>query len=428
MKRTCFLILMVLWVQVGLTQQKQLVIGLELRPRLLLDDGYKNPKANDDPVLAYITQRTRLNASYQQQQFEAYFSLQDVRVWGGDNQYSSSGIFGNTGSLSLHQGWFILKPIKTLSIKTGRQLFQYDDQRIISSRNWNDYQITYDAVLIQFDNAKDKIDIGLTWNSETINTFLYPQVKFKIFDFIRYERIFRDFNISAIALITGNTVSDTVSSIYLKGTYGLNLLLDITNLHARITGYFQNNLNQNGTRLHAFCFSLLAQYDVFQKRASFSIGVDYLSGQDETKTSNKYNRTNHRFDILYGRRHGWYGYIDFFPPIPEQGLQDYYLKADYRPWKKLTLQLDGHFFWLASNKYNVDGSGDILKKNLGQELDFTLIWKIMDVVSLQGGYSFYLMTETLRQVKGVNNTSTRFPQFAYIMITAKPELFCLGKK
>ncbi|NQV01883.1 MAG: hypothetical protein HQ542_04510 [Bacteroidia bacterium] len=155
--------------------------------------------------------------------------------------------------------------------------------------------------------------------------------------------------------------------------------------------------------------------------------MDYLSGQDETKTGNKYKSTNHRFDILYGRRHGWYGYMDFFSPIPEQGLQDYYIKAEYRPWKKLTLKLDGHFFWLASNKYNVDSSGDILKKNLGQELDFTAIWQIMNVVSLQGGYSFYLMTETLKQVKGVNRVLTRFPQFAYIMVTVRPEIFCLGK-
>ena len=115
--------------------------------------------------------------------------------------------------------------------------------------------------------------------------------------------------------------------------------------------------------------------------------------------------------------------MDYFSTTPEQGLQDYMIKTVYKFTKNLTLQADYHYFMLAEDKYDLETQAIQLNKNLGCEFDFTLKWKILEEALFQAGYSFYLMTNSLKQLKGVHNEKLRFPQFAYIMITVKPILF-----
>ena len=164
MKRILLLLTLVL---PAITAFPQLYVGAELRPRLLVENGYGLPKPREDPALAYITQRTRLNLDFRQGLFETYISVQDVRFWGGDNNYQAGGSYGQSGSLSLHQGWFLVKPLPWLSLKAGRQLFNYDDQRILSSRPWNDYQVTYDALFVKAEYEGHRMDLGLSWNAFT---------------------------------------------------------------------------------------------------------------------------------------------------------------------------------------------------------------------------------------------------------------------
>ena len=423
MKKLTFLIAFVVAFYVTLAQDSLFNFGAELRPRMLIDNGYKTPKSSENNPLSYISQRTRLSTGFKKDKLETYISIQDIRIWGDDNNYKGNGVYGNTESLSLHQAWFLLKPSRNISAKIGRQLFKYDDQRILSSRNWNDYQGSYDAVLFQLNDSINKIDIGLTWNSETSKNLFYPDEKFKVFDFIRYERQIHNFNLSVIGLITGNTINDTTERIYLRGTYGMNLNYKNNGLRIKSSAYYQNNLNNNGINVNAYCFSIFAKQSVFQKKAFIGIGLDYLSGNDETNTSNNYQNTNHRFDLLYGKRHGWYGYMDYYSTTPEQGLQDYMIKSEYFPTKNLTLNIDYHYFILAENKFDFEDQSIILDKNLGHELDFTMKWKIIKEVSFQAGYSFYFTTNTLQQIKEIQNKELRFPQFAYFMITVKPLLF-----
>lgn len=418
-------LLFVLIISCGLikAQNKSFNLGIEIRPRFLLDEGYRTPKSINEKTYSYVTQRTRLSAGYKKNKLQAYVSIQDIRFWGGDNKFKQSGVFGNTESLSLHQAWFALNPIKTISLKIGRQLFKYDDQRIISSRNWNDYQLTYDAVLIKFVKNKNALDIGITYNTESTNNNIFPNSKFKIFDFIRYQRQLNNLKLSAIALLTGNTINDSCDQIYLRVTYGLNANYILHDLKIRSSFYFQNNLNNNGEDVRAFCFSIFAKKNVLQQKLNVGVGLDYLSGNDETKTNEDYKICNHRFDILYGRRHGWYGFMDYFSTTPEQGLLNFMLKLEYLFNNKISLQADFHHFSLAENKYDLQDGNSKINKYLGQEFDFTLKWKIIEEASLQAGYSFFLMTNSLKQVMEVNNEELKFPQFAYLMITVKPMLF-----
>lgn len=96
----------------------QTFINLEFRPKAILDEGYKKPKLSNEKTLGYIIQRSRINAGYNKDKLEVFLSLQDIRYWGDDNLYKSSGTSGNSESICLHQAWFTLKPTENISVKT----------------------------------------------------------------------------------------------------------------------------------------------------------------------------------------------------------------------------------------------------------------------------------------------------------------------
>ena len=417
MKRILLLLTLVL---PAITAFPQLYVGAELRPRLLVENGYGLPKPREDPALAYITQRTRLNLDFRQGLFETYISVQDVRFWGGDNNYQAGGSYGQSGSLSLHQGWFLVKPLPWLSLKAGRQVFNYDDQRILSSRPWNDYQVTYDALFVKAEYEGHRMDLGLSWNAESSGDFYLPQQKFKTLDFFRYEWSTERVTWSAIALITGNTLSDTTDQVWFRGTWGTNFSFETPGIRIRTSLYYQHHLNDYGGKVSAWIGSFRAGVPLIPEKLICSAGLDYVSGQHETGTSEAYNGTSHSFDQLYGLRHGFYGYIDYFSNMPAQGLQDYMILAEYTPASRWTLQADLHFFWLAARMEDPGQPGAALPKRLGDELDLTLKCKINDQAAVQAGYSFFLTQPTLVVIKGLEGEALKFPQFAYLMITIKP--------
>lgn len=399
----------------------QTKINAEYRPRIIIDNGYKEPKPINTSAITYITQRTRLNIGYNNRNLQTYFSIQDIRYWGGEDNYKESGVLSDTKSLDLHQAWFIIKPTKSFSIKVGRQLFNYDDQRIIASRGWNDYQVKYDALLLQFNGAVNTLDMALSWNSENSKNLLYPSQKFRLFDFVHYKHTFNNINFSAIGLLTGNSLNDTTKTLFLRGTYGVNIKYTIGNSTLRTSFYYQNNVN-NKMKLCAYCYSIFANQRILKNKISVGIGLDYLSGHDETKNNNNYQNTNHTFNILYGRRHGFYGYMDYYSTLPDEGLQDYFLKAEFDIIKQLSMKVDFHYFMLAAYRYDPVISTEKLNQNLGQEIDLTMSWELMKEATIQAGYSVYLTTSAFEKIKAAYKTYYKFPQFAYLMISVKPEI------
>lgn len=408
---------MFLFALTATAQNDTLELSAELRPRVIVNDGYAAPRAKGDDTPVYITQRTRLNAFFRNDKFETFVSLQDVRLWGADDNYNNSGVYGDTKSLSLHQAWVKLKIAQPLSLKVGRQSFGYDDQRIIATRNWNDYQVTYDALLAEYKADKHRLHLVLSYNADSKTDLFFPHEKFKVFNFIHYQYQLGRCTLSGIAVATGNTLTDTTQQVFYRGTYGTNAVYKTNLTNARLSAYYQHNLNDVGEATSAFCLSAFAERKLF-KKLSLGLGYDYLSGNNEGSTST----VNNRFDILYGNRHGWYGYMDFFSTTPQQGLQDCMAKLTYKPQKDLSIELHYHYFILAANKFDGENASRKLGNQLGQELDFTMKWRFHEMATLECGYSLYKTTRTLELLKKVDDKDLRMPQFCFIMLTIKPSV------
>ena len=134
----------------------QFEINAELRPRAEMRHGYKILPVEDADASTFVSQRTRLNLFYNHEKFKMGFSLQDVRVWGDEQLFTSTGVYGDNVSLDLNEGWIEIFAGKSNSFKIGRQYWVYEDERLFSKRNWNQSSVKYDGLLYKFEPEKDK--------------------------------------------------------------------------------------------------------------------------------------------------------------------------------------------------------------------------------------------------------------------------------
>ncbi len=401
----------------------QFTLSAELRPRFEVRNGYGN-LANDttDPIFI-ISQRTRLKAVYTHKVFGVGICIQDVRAWGDDDKYTSTGTGGNSGSINLSEGWLELYITPSLTAKAGRQFLVYDDERIFSTRNWGQGAITYDALVLKYKNEKKwDIDLGGSWNGTSDRDYFntdYPSGKIKMILYGHFHKqVGSSLNVSAIAAAFGFTKDKNYRILYTRGTYGINLDYKKDDLKLRTTGYYQNGVNKTGKKVQAYFASAVGAY-TFSK-FTLGAGIDYISGQDATETSDSYTEKDHLFDLFYGNRHTYYGFMDIFSNVPKStdngGLMDIFVNTRYKLAEKHNIQLDYHYFSLAQH---VKADPD---KPLGSEVDLLYRYTVNEFLSCDLGYSFMKPTETMAIVNDIGGHAKEFSHWVYLMITLKPTL------
>lgn len=391
-------------------------LSFEYRPRLILDRGYKTPKPSDASFVAYTTQRSRIGLDYKKEKIEVHFSIQDIRYWGGEGIYNTQGVYGDGNSLELYQAWVRLLMNNVWALKVGRQSFNYDDQRLLSARNWNDHQVSYDALLLQYKNKASRTDIGVSWNSDNSRNNLLPSQKLKTLNFIRYETLISGNKISLQTLVTGKTRNDTSDAIALKNTLSAYFERKTENIDYQLSGHYQTHLNKISQSINAYCLSARLKYRLPGNKTILEAGIDHLSGQSESESG----KTDRRFDILYGGRHRFYGYMDFYSKLPQQGLNDFMLRTSHPISTNLTLQLDLHHFRLASSLPK-SAEGNSYKSDLGYEADLVIKWKPLPECLLETGYCFYFDSPAFEAVTATESQNSSAPVFIYVMLSLKLE-------
>ena len=405
----------------------------QVRPRGEVRDGYKLlPDSTKEPA-QFISQRTRLIFDYNNNKYKykIRFSLQDIRVWGDETLYSSTSVKGDNACVDVHEAWVELSLNEKSSIKAGRQELKYDDQRLIARRNWGQTGLTYDAFLYKYNNNNLQFDFGLSLNNNKENKFgnLYTPDKMKTLDFIYLKKKFNDnLNISLISIASGFEKDDASETIYVRGSYGTNVVYQKDNFKIRGSAHYQNGKNKIGQDVSAYFLGLSNDYKI--NKLIVTTGIDYLSGQDASSTDSSYIKTDHRFDILYGSRACHYGNMGYFSQINKAtdngGLINIFAKLEYQLLEKNTVNLNCHLLMLANNVADDTYTGTgfkALNKNLGSEFDFIFTRKFSKDVKLQLGYSFLMPFESLKIIQNVNDKGCRFPQWGWIMLTVTPDIF-----
>lgn len=429
-KKNIFLSLFALFISSALFAQFE--ISAELRTRPELNHGLMSLPVESSEAAFFVTQRSRLNLSYKNEHFTTYFSLQDVRFWGENDLATKTGIQANTKGFGISEAWFDWKFTGNWGLKTGRQVWNYDDGRILSHRNWNQYGLAYDAFLLHLDKEDFHFHVGSSINNTWVlfnknnfvpegNSYEEPLgYRIKYFNFLWLK-----FHVSkSLTLSLGNYYAsylkpETKSTLYTLGTSGIYAQYTGQSLSAEFNAYYQYGKNAPGQSVSAYMLTLSGTYQL--KKFNFGLGLDYLSGN---KDSEKYEA----FDLLYGARHKYNGWMNYYL-IPantkHSGLVDIYPSIKYKISEKHSLFASYHIMSLANDEYELPMGGDYsyLNKNLGGELNLNYTFKFNKTFNIQAFFSYYFATETSEFMKGISKGTSTSPYWASVMLTFKPQLF-----
>ncbi|MCP9236572.1 alginate export family protein [Lewinella sp. JB7] len=373
----------------------QFKLSAEVRPRTEFRNGFKTPRsAGSDPAF-FTEQRSRVYVDYAEEKYTFRLALQDVRLWGEVPQ-----IFKNeNGNTFLSEAWGQYAVNPRFSVRAGRQIISYDNERILGGLEWAQQGRRHDALLLQFENKKkiDRLHVGLAYNSDDdVPEPAYLQApaanyysvsgNYKSLQYAWYNHAFTEDKGSVSLLALNATLQNADSTVSHKQTLGTYVsyragkLTFIGDLYAQ-TG------RQNGRPVGALLAGLSATYPT--KVTPITLGAEFISGQDATTESNRITA----FQPDYGTNHAFNGLMDYFyvgPANGTVGVTDLYLKTK---WKLggAALLAHGHQFFTGSAQ--VDADGERLPSAMGTEVDLVYVRPLAAGVTLHVGYSHLLGTE-----------------------------------
>lgn len=436
----------------------QLTISGEFRPRAENRHGYKTLPDAGTTSGFFIDQRTRLNLDYKTKGFNTYLSLQDVRVWGDQNQLVSN----EANSISVHEAWLEAYTCEKISLKLGRQELVYDDHRIFGNVGWAQQARSHDAAVLKYKTEKFNVHIGAAYNQQTqANSWIsYSLANYKsLFYFWLNKKIGESFDFSFLALNNGLQPFALSQNVYeLNG--GSPVVVDTkdvhTNVYSQTAGtrinfkkekisasanfYYQMgfsgstwgyNDNWEGEwtdkELNAMLLGIELGYKL-NDNLSLNAGFEFQSGNSQTDTTEEYNKVQHAFTPFYGTNHKFNGHMDYFyvgNHAGSVGLMDIYGGLTYK-FKNNTFSGTFHSFSAAADVLNVQKyteTGEISAMNplLGNEIDLSWGRPISEGVAMKFGFSTYFGTPTMETLRGGNKDE--FASWAYLMVVVTPIFF-----
>ncbi|WP_298646863.1 alginate export family protein [uncultured Proteiniphilum sp.] len=396
-------------------------MDINLRPRFEYRHGYSYPRLETDKASAFISNRARIGANFDNGFFSARIAAQDVSIWGQKRQNDNDG-----SRFTMHEAWAQMIH-NGFFAKIGRQSLSYDDGRILSESSWTPTGIWHDALKVGYENAMNTLHLAFAYNQsgEKTNegTFYEPVGQpYQNMQTLWYQyRNPNGFTASALFVNLGFEVGDPANpaqglpadprKAYMQ-TMGSNIGYKNNIWNIMGTFYYQTGTNSNDEKVSAYMLALRGRYALNSQFALYG-GTEFHPGQDPDA------KKVTRMDLLYRSNHSFMGSMDYFKGYDYYGVWDKYIGLQWNPWKKLKLDLRYHHF-SSEQPIDVDGTE---KKVLGSEIDFTFTYPIRKYIMLEGGYSFMLATDAMPIAKGRPGNPDAWQDWAYVSLTINPTIF-----
>ncbi len=413
------------------THAQTVVIDGEIRPRVEDRDGYSKPlPETNDPGVSAI-QRTRLGMTFTSGLLNTQITLQDSRTFGQTPNASSDATMG------IFEAWAEMLLVPGGSLKVGRQVLKYDDNRLLSACDWSNTGTSHDAALFKYCVNDFQAHLGVAYNNNSIisqETYYTPKSNYRYMGFVWLTKdITNGLNLSLIGVDEGvqDTIGTKNSVNYLKTnmfhayTYGGNLKYSnpASPISALATAYFQGGKSSTGSKMDGKLLAVKVDYKIIDA-ISASIGTDYISGDDKATDGIQSN-----FKKLYGSEHNFYGLMDYWDVPLTQGLLDYYGGATGKIGKDLSVSGTYHLFNSEFTGKNTKGIA--FGKDLGSEFDLVVNYKLNPWTTIQGGWCTYFTNHNTLVAKSIITSATvpaiRTPEWAFVMLTIRPTFLNSGK-
>ncbi len=395
-------------------KENEFTMSMQIRPRAEYRNGSLFPRNEGDEAASFINNRARLSMEYKRSDLSMKISAQHVGVWGQDPQIDTNGRF------IMNEAWAKLNFGTGFFAQLGRQTLSYDDERILGGLDWNVAGRYHDALKLGYANKANQLHLILAFNQNKEKTkggtYYHDGAQpYKNMQTLWYHYTADELPLDVsllflnLGLETGVAATETSHTRYLQ-TFGTYITYKPQSWDMQGAFYYQTGKNKSAQSVSAFMASVKAAY-AFDKQWSVSLGYDYLSGNDGKGDKFK------AFDPLYGTHHKFYGAMDYFYATAWQGaapgLQDAQLGVNFKTSKKVSMQLNYHYFATAAKL-------DDVKKGLGSEVDYQLDWNVMKDVKLSAGYSFMLGTKSMDIVKGGDHK--RWQDWGWVSLNINPRI------
>lgn len=399
---------------------QELDINLQIRPRYEYRNGYKTLLPEGQAGTSQVSQRSRLNFNYKQDQLTAKLTFQNTRTWG---DVPTTTVADKNG-VAIFEAWAQYDLTEKWSARLGRQVLSYDNQRIMGEMDWAQQAQSHDAFTVTFHPENHQLDLGAAYNStaENIIETPYTVANYKSLQYAWYHTQISNLGASLLVLNTGYeyTNADAELLVDYKQTFGTYLTYKAKKIDSNLGFYGQTgkSTDKSVSAWYAGANLGYAINDAFKA----TLGYEFLSGKDMNDGSDKIKS----FSPIFGTNHAFNGYMDYFYVGNHQnsvGLQDAYLKLNYNV-KKWQFALIPHLFY-APNKV-VTPLNQELDSYLGTEVDFTVGFNFKKDIVLTGGYSQMFGSETLEFLKAGDASHTN--NWAWVMISVNPRIFTFHTK
>lgn len=394
-------------------------IDMNLRPRGEYRNGYNYPRLEGISPSAFVINRARIGANFDNGFLSARVAAQEISVWGQKGQNDKDG-----SRFTMHEAWAQLSH-NGFFAKIGRQSLNYDDGRILSISNWTPTGIWHDALKLGYESPQNTLHLILAYNQsrEVTNEGSYYEAigqPYQNMQTVWYQhRTPSGFSASALFINLGFETGEPAEAEKLADskkkymqTMGTNIGYknDIWNVMG--TFYYQTGKNRQAQQVNAYMIALRGGYKV-APRFSLYGGTEFHPGQDAD--SDKITT----MDLLYRSNHGFMGSMDYFKGGDYYGVWDKYIGLRWNAWRKLGVDVRYHNF--TSHK-EIDVNRE-MRKALGSEVDLTFTYPIRKYIMLEGGYSFMLATDAMPIAKGRAGSPDSWQDWAFVSITINPTIF-----
>jgi hypothetical protein len=406
-------------------------IDAQQRNRLEYRDGYRLLASEESNANTLINHRSRLIFNYKDSLIHFRFTPQVGRVWGEN--------WTNMGSNSIHvfESWVQLNLAKGLDLKLGRQVLQYDDHRILASRDWSLTGASYDAALLKYEKSNTKIHLGTMINNKRESLFLelYDfDNSFKYLGFLWAESKIADgLKLNFINVTDMIQKPSAPHVMYGRNTAGLNLIYDRKSYGFRAGGYLQNGnsyvrLNKDRfekRQLNAYSYNATVWVKP-EKNTRLSVNIDVYSGHDwsnegtDPEMFSGFNRI-----LAGGHRH--LGFMDYFASmdlreVNSAGIINPFIRIDRVFSNKFKIQATYHYFMLEKENLPTQDGFEKINRNLGSEIDLIINYPLNKIASLEFALMGMFPGDTMKQLRS-SGTGGRQSYFNYIALVINPGLW-----
>lgn len=412
--------------------KNEFYIDTKMLTRGELRVGGFNPDNEDKSRVAhFIMGQYRMNFGYRRSDwFELKFSPQMSCVWGQAPV-----------SLSLAEAWANFRAKQGVFAKIGRQVLEYDNERILGYDDWTMTAPTHDVLkfgyegyghkvhaLLAYNQDPDNADVGSTYYSGGLQPYKSMQTLW-----YHYDTPKNIFGFSLLGMNIGmqnvnweqeNAQNKKTPKTYYQQLFGTYLKLRPSIVVLEGEFYYQMGKEEHGIPIDAFMAAVKLQVTV-KDHYNIYAGYDYLSGDKNFNVppEGMFGVVRHDkirgFCPLFGSHHEFYGAMDFFYIDSyfssfTPGLQNLYAGVSLNPYRTLKLDLSYHFFATATKLDN-------MKRPLGHDIETAISYTFANFVKLGAGYSFMYGTETMELLQRVSHK--RMLHWGWLMLSVTPTIF-----